>query len=112
MSDPGDMEIEVLVVPDCPHQQLAEERLRQALDDAGLDATGFTTRVVADQADAEQSAFTGSPTILIDGRDPFAEPGTTLSLSCRIYRTPQGPAGAPGLDQLRQALHEAAGTAA
>ncbi|MFJ8719401.1 hypothetical protein ACIRD9_40550 [Streptomyces violaceus] len=26
--DPGDMEIEVLVVPDCPNQQLAEERLR------------------------------------------------------------------------------------
>ncbi|MEU3552402.1 hypothetical protein [Streptomyces longwoodensis] len=26
--NPGDMEIEVLVVPDCPHQQLAEERLR------------------------------------------------------------------------------------
>lgn len=112
MRDPGDMEIEVLVVPDCPHQQPAEERLRQALDDAGLNTTGFTTRVVADQAEAEQSAFTGSPTILIDGRDPFAEPGATPSLSCRIYRTPQGPAGAPGLDQLRQALHEAAGTAA
>ncbi|MEU7377999.1 hypothetical protein [Streptomyces albidoflavus] len=112
LRDPGDMEIEVLVVPDCPHQQLAEERLRQALDDAGLDTTGFTTRVVADHAEAERSAFTGSPTILIDGRDPFAVPGTTPSLSCRIYRTPYGPAGASGLDQLRQALQEAAGTAA
>lgn len=112
MRDPGYMEIEVLVVPDCPNQQLAEERLRQALDDADLSATGFTTRVVADQAEAERSGFTGSPTILIDGRDPFAEPGATPSLSCRIYRTPHGLAGAPGLDQLCQALQTAAGTAA
>ncbi|MEE1928845.1 hypothetical protein V1J52_11755 [Streptomyces sp. TRM 70351] len=49
MRDPGDMDIEVLAVPDCPHQQLAEEQLRQALNDAGLDTTGFTIRVVADQ---------------------------------------------------------------
>ncbi|MEV6120207.1 hypothetical protein AB0M23_06725 [Streptomyces sp. NPDC052077] len=67
--------------------------------------------MVTDQAGAERSAFAGSPTILIDGRDPFAEPGTTPSLSCRIYRTPQGPAGAPGPDQLRRALREAAHTA-
>lgn len=106
------MEIEVLVVPDCPHYQLAEEQLRQAMDDAHLTTTGFTTRVVADQAEAERSAFIGSPTILIDGRDPFAEPGATPSHSCRIYRTPHGPAGAPGLDQLRQALQTAAGTVA
>ncbi|MGW8700150.1 hypothetical protein ACWGOK_24945 [Streptomyces eurythermus] len=46
--DPGDMEIEVLVVPDCPHRQLAEERLRQALDAAGLPGAGVATRVVAD----------------------------------------------------------------
>ncbi|MEU5304331.1 hypothetical protein ACH4YO_31780 [Streptomyces noursei] len=75
--DPGDMEIEVLVVPDCPHRQLAEEL--------------------------------GSPTILIDGRDPFVEPGAVPSLAWRIYRAPAGPAGAPSLDQLRQALEAAAG---
>lgn len=48
---------------------------------------------------------------LINGRDPFAEPGTTPSLSGRIYRTPRGPAGAPSLDQLRQAPQKAVGTA-
>ncbi|MEU3552403.1 hypothetical protein [Streptomyces longwoodensis] len=60
--------------------------------------------MVGDQAEAERSGFTGSPTILMNGRDPFAEPGAVPSLACRIYRTPTGPAGAPGLDQLRQAL--------
>lgn len=44
------MEIEVPVVPGCPHRQLVEERLGQALDGAG-----FTTRVIADQAEAERS---------------------------------------------------------
>jgi hypothetical protein len=104
------VEIEVLVVPDCPHQQLATERLRQALAEAGLSTTGFTTRVIAYQAEAERSGFTGSPTILIDGRDPFAEPGAAPSLSCRIYRTLDDPAGAPGLDQLGQALRATADT--
>ncbi|MFD1545802.1 thioredoxin family protein [Nonomuraea guangzhouensis] len=102
------MEIKVLTVPDCPNQQLAAERLRQALAETGLSTTDLTTHVIADQAEAERYGFTGSPTILIDGRDPFAEPGAPSSLSCRLYRTPDGPAGAPGLDQLRQALRAVA----
>ncbi|WP_431920848.1 thioredoxin family protein [Nonomuraea jabiensis] len=110
MRDAADVEIELLTVPACPNRQLAAERLRQALGEAGLNTTLFTTRAIADQAEAEQTGFTGSPTILIDGRDPFAEPDAAPSLSCRIYRTPDGPAGAPGLDQLRQALRTAAGT--
>ncbi|MGW3353420.1 hypothetical protein ACWDA3_59915 [Nonomuraea rubra] len=92
MRDAADVEIELLVVPDCPNQQLAAERLRQTLGEAGLHATGFTTRMIADQAEAERTGFTGSPTILLDGRDPFAEPGATPSLACRLYRTPDGPA--------------------
>ncbi|MBA2948894.1 hypothetical protein [Streptomyces himalayensis] len=106
------MKIEVLVVPDCPNQQLTEKRLRQALNDTGLTTTGFTTRVIDSQAEAERSSFTGSPTILINGRDPFAEPDTAPSLACRIYRTRGGPAGAPSLEELRQALQAAAGTTA
>ncbi|KOU36258.1 hypothetical protein [Streptomyces sp. WM6378] len=98
------MEIEVLVVPDCPNEQPAVEQLRQALDDTGLRETVFTTRVITDQAEAERSGFTGSPTILIDGRDPFAEPGHAPGLACRVYQTPDGLAGLPALEELRQAL--------
>ncbi|GEC05647.1 hypothetical protein SSP24_33020 [Streptomyces spinoverrucosus] len=101
------MEIELWVVPDCPNQQLAEEQLRQALDDAGLPTTGFTTRVIADETEAERSGFTGSPTILINGHDPFAEPDATPSLTCRLYRTPDGLARAPDADLLRHALEDA-----
>lgn len=102
------MHIEILVVPDCPNQQLAETRLRRALDDAGLVAVTVTTRLISDPAEAERAGFAGSPTILIDGVDPFAQPGATPSLSCRIYRTPDGPAGAPDAGQLRQAVARAA----
>ncbi|MFC9543027.1 hypothetical protein ACFTXK_00010 [Streptomyces sp. NPDC056956] len=102
------MEIEVLVVPDCPNEKVAADRLRQALDEVGLREVGFTVRVVADQAEAERIAFTGSPTIWIGGRDPFAEAGREPGLACRVYRTPDGLAGAPGLDELRQALRTAA----
>ncbi|MBK3567077.1 hypothetical protein [Streptomyces sp. MBT62] len=104
------MEIEVLVVADYPNQRLAEDRLRQALDDAGLTVISFTSRVIGDLADAERSGFTGSPTILINGRDPFAEPGAAPTIACRIYRTTDGPAGAPAVDQLRQALDKAVET--
>lgn len=100
--DPQDMELEILVVPGCPHQRLAEERLRQALDAAGLDAVDIASRVIDDQAEAVRSGFTGYPTILIDGHDPFSEPGAVPSLACRIYHTPDEPAAAPGIDHLRK----------
>ncbi|MGX1676339.1 hypothetical protein [Streptomyces sp. NPDC055400] len=101
------MEIELLVVPGCPRQQLAEELLRQALATTGLAATGFRVRVVADQAEAEWVGFIGSPTILINGRTPFAEPGTVPAHACRVYATAAGPDGCPAAYQLRKALIEA-----
>ena len=97
------------MVPGCPQQHLTAERLRQVLDDAGMPDTGVTTRVITDQAEAERLGFTGSPTILINARDPFAEPGAGPSLACRLYRTPHGPAGLPDLDQLHRALAAATG---
>ena len=54
--------------------------------------------------DAQRLGFLGSPTVLIDGGDPFAEPGATPGLACRIYRTDGGLAGAPTVTQLRAAL--------
>jgi hypothetical protein len=47
----------------------------------------------------------GSPTLLIDGRDPFAGPGAPASLSCRLYRDETGRLGpAPSVDEFRHAL--------
>ena len=54
--------------------------------------------------DAERFKFTGSPTILIGGRDPFPRPGMAPALACRLYSTPEGLAGSPTVDQLVHAL--------
>ncbi|MGI8696955.1 MAG: hypothetical protein ACR2JQ_09960 [Mycobacteriales bacterium] len=86
----------------CPNWQLAEQRLHAAA--AGRTDVTLVLQPVETQADAERLGFTGSPTILIDGIDPFAEPGATAGLSCRLYRTGSGTAGAPTQDQLQQAL--------
>jgi len=63
-------------------------------------------RVETDEV-AERLQFVGSPTVLIDGRDPFAGAEGTFGLACRVYQTPDGLAGSPTLEQLREALHTA-----
>ena len=35
--------------------------------------------------------MTGSPTLLVDGADPFARPGQPPSISCRLYLTTRPP---------------------
>ena len=63
-----------------------------------------TLERVETSADAERLRFVGSPTILLNGRDPFEEPGGEYGLACRFYRTPEGPAGSPTTEQLREVL--------
>ncbi|MDQ2816023.1 MAG: thioredoxin family protein [Actinomycetota bacterium] len=97
------MRIEVLTVPDCPNGPLAERRLAEAL--AGRRDVILERRVVATLAEAERYGMHGSPTVLVDGCDPFAAPGTPASLSCRLYRGPDGQAqGVPSAGQLREML--------
>ncbi|MGN6331459.1 MAG: DF family (seleno)protein [Motilibacteraceae bacterium] len=97
------MTVTLLYFPGCPNWQTADANLRAALDETGADVT-VQRRVVDSVEDAERHGFLGSPTILIDGRDPFAEPGAVPGLSCRVYRTQAGVAGAPTVAQLRAAL--------
>lgn len=98
------MRLEILQVPSCPNVALLEQRLDQAL--AGLPGlVERVHRVIEDLASAEAVGMTGSPTLLVDGVDPFAEPGLTPSVSCRLYRGEDGQArGAPSVPALRHAL--------
>ena len=102
------MDVELLVVAGCPNQAPAAAVLRTALDDVGLARIPVTTTVIDTAAQAERRGFIGSPTILIDGNDPFAEPDQPTAVACRIYRNAGGAAGIPDLPQLRQALKRAA----
>jgi hypothetical protein len=100
------MDVTLLTVPACPSAPVFEERLAAAL--AGHPGAVVHRREVADDHAAADAGMHGSPTLLIDGCDPFAEPGAPSSLSCRLYRDEAGRAGpAPSVDALRQALAEA-----
>lgn len=67
----------------------------------------WTPVLVETWEEAEAHQFHGSPSLHIDGVDPFAAPGAAVGLSCRIYRTPSGPSGTPDLDTLRQVIRSA-----
>jgi hypothetical protein len=97
------MRIEVLTVPECPNGPLVEQRLAEAL--AGRPDVTVERRVAGTETEAGQYGMHGSPTVLIDGRDPFAAPGTATGVSCRLYRDETGRVqGAPSTGQLRAAL--------
>lgn len=98
------MRLEILRVPDCPHWPVLRERLTDALADARADVT-LVERVIEDADEATAAGMTGSPTMLIDGVDPFAEPGLVPSLSCRLYPDADGGvSGAPAVLALRRVL--------
>ena len=95
------MTLEILQVPGCPGADLLAARLDSVLPGRPR----ITRRVVTSQADAERLGMTGSPTLLADGADPFARPGLSPSVSCRLYPDERGRAGpAPATSQLRAAL--------
>jgi hypothetical protein len=94
-------------VAGCPSRALAETRLRAALRALGAGDAAIVLERVDTSADAERLRFHGSPAIMLDGRDAFAEGGGPIGLACRIYATEEGPQGAPSVGQLRAALERA-----
>ncbi|MEO6882072.1 MAG: thioredoxin family protein [Mycobacteriaceae bacterium] len=89
------IEIELLAVPDCPNEADAVDQITTAVADARVRAA-VTRDLVATRV--------GSPTILLNGTDPFAQPDAAVGLACRLHATPHGLRGVPTLRDLRQAL--------
>lgn len=92
------MHVELLYFEGCPHWKTADDRLRTLTADGSF---AVEQRVVTTPEDAERVGFRGSPTILVDGSDPFARDDDPTGLACRVFQTPDGPAGSPTLAQLR-----------
>jgi glutaredoxin len=102
IDEENSMDITLLYFPDCPHWQTAHRRLTELVAE-GHDAT--LSCIVIDTDDAARAVgFRGSPTIHIDGIDPFGESAGPTGLSCRLYPTPDGYTGSPTLEQLRDAV--------
>ncbi len=88
----------------CPNWQLARDRLREALRSTSGDDGAVTYEKIETPEQAEQRRFRGSPTILVDGRDPFADEEAPVGLSCRLFQTEAGVEGAPSVAQLANVL--------
>jgi hypothetical protein len=87
---------------DCPNWRITERHLSTLVAE-GVDAT-VAFQLIDSYDNAIKHGFRGSPTVLVDGVDPFAHDEAPLGLSCRIYDTESGPSGSPSLEQLRAVI--------
>jgi hypothetical protein len=101
------MDVTLLYFDECPNWLVANERLDTLLVE--YPGMSITRHEVDTPEEAERTGFRGSPSILIDGVDPFAGPDDPVGLACRVYQTPAGLAGAPTVDQLRHVLSRGRG---
>ncbi len=91
----------LLHIDDCPNWETTERLLTGLSSELGFEVE---TRLITTAREAARAGFRGSPTVLIDGVDPFADDRAPVGLACRVYATPEGLRGYPTLDMLRAAL--------
>lgn len=85
----------------CPNWQTTDTHLRLLSEEHQIEVDRVLIESIGR---AEETQFRGSPTVLIEGVDPFAEEEAPVGLACRIYQTDHGPAGSPTLRQLQEAI--------
>lgn len=97
-------DVRLVYFESCPNWRVADARLKEALVGMGADpdAVAYEQVTTAEQADA--AGLAGSPTILVNGTDPFANPGIPTGLACRVYLTDSGVQPAPAVEQMQAAL--------
>ena len=98
------MRIEFLYFEGCPNSPVAEQRLREALRRSGRHDADVKRIEVTSPEHADRLKFTGSPTVLIDRRDPFATGQEQVGFACRVYVGPEGLSGSPTLAQFMEVL--------
>jgi len=80
------MKVEVLYFDGCPSHGALMPKLRELMEEAGVDVPVELRRVESVEA-ADRERFLGSPTLRIDGQDvdPPASERTDFGLKCRLY---------------------------
>jgi hypothetical protein len=101
------MKVEVLFVAECPSHPGAVKLVRDVLNSEGVVAEVCEV-LVRDDRMATNLAFSGSPTIRINGRDVAGESSEAkpFALSCRLYRG-SVEMGLPPIAMVRRAVVEA-----
>lgn len=98
------LDVRLQYFDDCPSWRLADERLRRALDSTGHALASIRHELVSTLDEARVLGFTGSPTILLNGVDPFCDADAVPALACRVYPSPEGLSGSPSVESLRAVL--------
>jgi hypothetical protein len=103
------MKVEVLYFDGCPSHAELLPRLREMLDNEGIEEE-IDLRRVETPEDAKRERFLGSPTVRIDGEDvdPTAKDRDDFGLECRLYRTEEGLVRTPPESWIRAKLDRAA----
>ncbi|MCL4561687.1 MAG: thioredoxin family protein [Chloroflexi bacterium] len=97
------MKIDVLYFEDCPSWKTACANLEVAAQLEGVQLAVDLIEVKTDQ-EASKLKFLGSPSFQLNGQDLWPENRETYSLSCRVYKTPEGLKGWPTIEMFRQKL--------
>ena len=87
----------------CLHWKTADQRLKDVISNHELNVD-LSYQLVVSPEEAESYGFHGSPSILIDGVDPFATDDTQVGYACRVYPTDAGHVGSPSVEQIAAAL--------
>ena len=98
------MRVRLLYFDGCPGWRVTADHLAALAEEQGFDWDAVEVEAGDDLA---ALGFHGSPTVLVDGVDPFAEPGQPFAYACRVYATPAGLAGSPTREQLRGVMSAA-----
>jgi hypothetical protein len=100
------LELTILAVPGCPGAVLLEQRLAEVLSDRR--GVRLRRRIITSTAQVERWRMYGSPTLLVNGADPFAAPGAAPALACRLYQADGGRLDtSPSVPALRLVLGQA-----
>lgn len=98
------MRVTIQYFDGCPHWELADQRVRRVLQGVSAGDVTLDYELIDSPEMAERVGFHGSPTILVDGRDPFVTGIEQVGMSCRVFRTEDGIQGAPTEAELRELL--------
>jgi hypothetical protein len=97
--------VDILYFESCPGWQGAAARVREVLDECGLEADVRLVPIETEEA-AQAHRFVGSPTIRVDGRDVerVANAPEAFGLQCRLYTGSDRLDGIPPKELIRDAL--------
>ena len=94
------VEVKLQYFEGCPNWEITSRRLSRL-------GVAVKYQRIETIEEAVEHGFRGSPTVLVNGVDPFHDPETSVGLACRVYRNRDGTSGSPTAEQLQDVIASA-----